>query len=111
LITSEETDSEWLDLLPDSRPTQETTIGDLEEDHRRRALLRGALMELDPREREILVERHLKGEPATLECLSQRYGVSRERVRQIEIRAISKIATAMPTVPKEGLRIAETWAF
>jgi RNA polymerase sigma-32 factor len=86
-----EGDSEWLELLPDERPSQETMIGDLEEGRRRRDLLGDALKKLNPREREIVVERRLKDEPATLEELSHKYAVSRERIRQIEIRAVAKL--------------------
>jgi RNA polymerase sigma-32 factor len=88
-------DSEWLELLPDERPTQETVVGDLEEGRRRRTLLGAALKKLNPREREIVVERRLKDEPATLEELSHRYAVSRERIRQIEVRAVEKLQKAV----------------
>jgi RNA polymerase sigma-32 factor len=90
-----EADSEWLELLPDDRPSQETIIGDLEEARRRRGLLGDALKKLNPREREIVVERRLKDEPATLEELSHRYAVSRERIRQIEVRAVEKLQRAV----------------
>ena len=88
-------DSEWLELLPDERPSQETIVGDLEEGQRRRSLLGAALKKLNPREREIVVERRLKDEPATLEELSHRYAVSRERIRQIEVRAVEKLQKAV----------------
>ncbi len=90
-----EADSEWLELLPDERPSQETVIGDMEEGRRRRDLLGAALKKLNPREREIVVERRLKDEPATLEELSHRYAVSRERIRQIEVRAVEKLQKAV----------------
>jgi RNA polymerase sigma-32 factor len=90
-----EADSEWLEMLPDERPSQETVIGDLEEGRRRRDLLGAALKKLNPREREIVVERRLKDEPATLEELSHRYAVSRERIRQIEVRAVEKLQKAV----------------
>ena len=90
-----EADSEWLELLPDERPSQETVIGDIEEGRRRRDLLGAALKKLNPREREIVVERRLKDEPATLEELSHRYAVSRERIRQIEVRAVEKLQKAV----------------
>ena len=88
-------DSEWLELLPDERPSQEVLVGDLEEGRRRRDLLGAALKKLNPREREIVVERRLKDEPATLEELSHRYAVSRERIRQIEVRAVEKLQKAV----------------
>lgn len=86
---------EWLELLPDERPSQETAIGDFEEGSRRHDLLESALTKLDPREREIVVKRRLIDEPATLGELSQRHAVSRERIRQIEFRAVEKIREAM----------------
>src|SRR5579862_5291270 len=88
-------DSEWLELLPDERPSQEVVVGDLEEGRRRRDLLGAALKKLNPREREIVVERRLRDEPATLEELSHKYAVSRERIRQIEVRAVEKLQKAV----------------
>ena len=82
---------EWLELLPDERPSQETAIGNFEEGSRRRDLLESALTKLNPREREIVVKRRLIDEPTSLEELSQRYAVSRERIRQIEFRAVEKL--------------------
>src|ERR1700744_3860447 len=90
-----EADSEWLEMLPDERPSQETVVGDIEEGQRRRSLLGAALKKLNPREREIVVERRLKDEPATLEELSHKYAVSRERIRQIEVRAVEKLQKAV----------------
>ena len=94
-MLSGDADSEWLELLPDERPTQETIVGDLQEGRRRRDLLGAALKKLNPREREIVVERRLKDEPATFEELSHRYAVSRERIRQIEVRAVEKLQKAV----------------
>jgi RNA polymerase sigma-32 factor len=91
----DDSDSEWLDNVADDRPTQEAIVIDLEEARQQRSLLRAALQKLSPREREILVERHLKDEPATLVELSQRYAVSRERIRQIEMRAVEKLQKAI----------------
>jgi RNA polymerase sigma-32 factor len=62
---------------------------------RRKALLANALRTLNERERHILIERRLKDEPTTLEELSHQYGISRERVRQIEVRAFEKLQRAM----------------
>ena len=84
-------DGEWQDWLEDDTDDQETTLGNHEEFTLRHDLLTDALSTLKVREREILVERRLTEEPATLEFLSQRYGISRERVRQIEVRAFEKI--------------------
>ena len=61
----------------------------------RKALLAGALKTLNERERHILIERRLKDNPTTLEDLSQQYNISRERVRQIEVRAFEKLQKAM----------------
>jgi RNA polymerase sigma-32 factor len=84
-------ENEWLERLPDERPSQEMLIADVEEDLHRRRLLRAALKTLDPREREIVVRRHMEDEPATLQELSCRYAVSCERVRQIEAHAIKRL--------------------
>jgi RNA polymerase sigma-32 factor len=88
-------DGEWIDRVADEQPTQEAVVIDLEAARQQRNLLRAALLKLSPREREILVERHLKDEPATLVELSQRYAVSRERIRQIEMRAVEKVQKAI----------------
>jgi len=90
-----DSDSEWLDMLPDESPSQETLLGERRELQQRRALLDIALKKLNPRERDIIFERRLKDEPSTLEELSHRYAVSRERIRQIEVRAFEKLQRAM----------------
>ncbi|HWI27536.1 MAG TPA: RNA polymerase sigma factor RpoH [Stellaceae bacterium] len=90
-----DSDSEWLDMLPDESPSQETLIGDRKELQQRRLMLDVALKKLNPRERDIIFERRLKDEPSTLEELSHRYAVSRERIRQIEVRAFEKLQRAM----------------
>jgi RNA polymerase sigma-32 factor len=90
-----EGDSEWLEMLPDERPTQETRLADAEEIRLRRHLLDHALKQLKPREREIIFARRIQDEPMTLEELSHRYAVSRERIRQIEVRAFGKLQRAM----------------
>ncbi|MBM3554297.1 MAG: RNA polymerase sigma factor RpoH [Alphaproteobacteria bacterium] len=87
----QEGEGEWQDWLVDESATQETVLGESQEYGRRRRLLEGALARLSERERAILVERRLKDEPATLEDLSGQYGISRERVRQIENRAFDKL--------------------
>lgn len=84
-------DEEWQDWLMDESKNQEEIIGDFEELVRRRNLLNGAMTGLSERERTILVERRLKTRPSTLENLSQSFGISRERVRQIEEHAFVKI--------------------
>ena len=90
-----EGDSEWLEMLPDERPNQETRIADAEEMQLRRHSLDYALKQLKPREREIIFARRIQDEPLTLEELSHRYAVSRERIRQIEVRAFGKLQRAM----------------
>jgi len=90
-----DSDSEWLDMLPDDAPSQETIIGDRKELQQRREMLDVALKKLNPRERDIIFERRLKDQPSTLDELSHRYAVSRERIRQIEMRAFEKLQRAM----------------
>jgi RNA polymerase sigma-32 factor len=84
-------EGEWQDWLVDDAPSQETRLADDQEFGRRHKLLDRAMTTLNPRERKILVERRLKDDPATLEDLSKEFGISRERVRQIEVRAFEKI--------------------
>ena len=88
-------EGEWQDWLVDETESQETAIAEREELDGRKALLAGALKTLNPREQHILRERRLKDNPTTLEELSQHYGISRERVRQIEVRAFEKLQKAM----------------
>ena len=88
-------EGEWQDWLVDDSDSQETTIADHEEMSGRQALLSNALQTLNERERHILTERRLKDEPTTLEELSGHYNISRERVRQIEVRAFEKLQKAM----------------
>lgn len=90
-----DTEGEWQDWLVDENPDQETVAADKEERSNRLALLENAMTELNERERHILTERRLAEPPKTLEELSQEYGVSRERVRQIEVRAFEKIQKHM----------------
>jgi RNA polymerase sigma-32 factor len=86
---------EWQDWLVDTAPSQEALMADHEEyDHRREAL-NGAIGVLNPRERRIFEARRLADEPMTLEDLAAEFGVSRERVRQIEVRAFEKVQSAV----------------
>ncbi|MGB3274052.1 MAG: RNA polymerase sigma factor RpoH [Xanthobacteraceae bacterium] len=88
---------EWQDWLVDHAPSQETVLAESEEyDHRRRALV-GAMKVLNPRERRIFEARRLADDPMTLEDLASEFGVSRERVRQIEVRAFEKVQSAVKT--------------
>ncbi len=88
-------ESEWQDWLADDTADQETRLAEREEMGNRHALLTGAMKDLTDRERDIIQARRLQDEPATLEELSQKYGVSRERVRQIEVRAFEKLQRGM----------------
>ena len=84
-------DSEWQDWLVDKGESQETLLAERDELDKRRNLLRDAMCDLSERERHIITERRLNEDPSTLEQLSQHYGISRERVRQIEVRAFEKL--------------------
>ena len=88
-------DGEWQDWLVDDAESQETELADREELTGRQTLLARALSTLNTRERHILTERRLKDEPTTLEDLSVQYNISRERVRQIEVRAFEKLQASM----------------
>ena len=88
-------EGEWQDWLVDETPDQETVFGEAEEMGKRRDLLADAMQTLNDRERRILTERRLKDDPSTLEDLSKEFGVSRERVRQIEVRAFEKLQKAI----------------
>ena len=94
-------DGEWQDWLVDDTPDQETRYGEFEELDQRRGLLARSMTALTDRERHILQERRLKDEPTTLEDLSKVYGISRERVRQIEVRAFQKLQQSMRTAAAE----------
>lgn len=97
----EDGDSQWQDLLDDDGPLQDERVAEAQERDIRHDLLNEALATLNERERHILTERRLTDDPKTLEDLSQEYGVSRERVRQIEVRAFEKLQKAMLTVAGE----------
>lgn len=88
-------EGEWQDWLVDESESQETVLAEREERGGRNALLASALKTLNERERRILVERRLKDNPTTLEDLSKEYSISRERVRQIEVRAFERLQKAM----------------
>jgi RNA polymerase sigma-32 factor len=91
-----DSESEWQDWLADEEQvSQETVVAENEEKSLRMSLLEEAMVELTDRERHILTERRLKDDPTTLEELASQYGVSRERVRQIEVRAFEKLQKTM----------------
>lgn len=91
----EEGEGEWQDWLVDDQATQEQTLVAAQEGTNRLAALRDALDVLNPRERRIFEARRLADDPITLEDLSSEFGVSRERVRQIEVRAFEKVQEAV----------------
>jgi RNA polymerase sigma-32 factor len=95
-------EAEWQDMLVDEDQDQEGSVADADELAWRRDLLREGLKTLNDREQHILVERRLKDEPKTLEELCQVYSVSRERVRQIEVRAFEKLQKAMIAASANG---------
>ena len=94
-------EGEWMDWLEDDNESQETVLADRQEIEKRSALLGRAMKNLNPRERHILTERRLKEEPSTLEDLSHIYGISRERVRQIEVRAFEKLQKSIRNMATE----------
>jgi RNA polymerase sigma-32 factor len=90
-----DSDDEWQDMLADPTANQETLMAETQERDIRHSLLEKALSTLNSREQAIIRERRLKDEPATLEDLSKAYNISRERVRQIEVRAMEKLQKQM----------------
>ncbi len=97
----DESDSEWQDMLVDEDMDQEERLVERDELTLRQQLLNDAMSVLNDREKHILTERRLKEDPATLEDLSQEYKISRERVRQIEVRAFEKLQKAMKNAMKD----------
>src|SRR5438874_845745 len=96
-----DSEGEWQDWLVDESESQETQLGERQELGLRRDLLEKAMTHLNDRERHILTERRLRDNPTTLEDLSQQYGISRERVRQIEVRAFEKLQKAIKSAAVE----------
>jgi RNA polymerase sigma-32 factor len=96
-----DSEGEWQDWLVDESESQETRLGERQELGLRRDLLEKAMTHLNDRERRILTERRLRDNPTTLEELSQQYGISRERVRQIEVRAFEKLQKAIKSAALE----------
>ncbi len=99
----EEGSGEWQDWLTDDRPLQDETVADTEEAQVRHEMLGEAMESLNEREQHILTERRLTEKPQTLEELSQVYDVSRERIRQIEVRAFEKLQKAMQRIAGDRL--------
>ena len=104
-----ESEGEWQDWLVDESDNQETALVESEELSMRAKLLDKALDKLNERERRVFEARRLRDEPLTLEELSQEFGVSRERIRQIEVRAFEKIQKAVRNAAQAamGPRAAE----
>ena len=101
-------DMEWQDWLADDEPGTAETFANRQELDTRMDLLTRAMEDLSERERHILTERRLIDEPKTLEELSDQYGVSRERIRQIEVRAFEKLQKTMKRLAKEqGLPVGD----
>ncbi len=104
---NEDGDGQWQDSIADTGPLQDEAFADAEERIQRRALLIEAMSTLSEREKQILTDRRLVEEPRTLDDLSQQFGVSRERVRQIEVRAFEKLQKAMLAIAgNQGLLAA-----
>jgi RNA polymerase sigma-32 factor len=97
----DDSEGSWQDFLVDSEPLQDERVADAQESEIRHALLIEAMHALNDRERHILTERRLTDEPKTLEELSQVYDVSRERIRQIEVRAFEKLQKALMNLAGE----------
>ncbi len=98
---NEDGEGQWQDMLEDSGPLQDQTVADAQETTMRHAMLGEAMQSLNEREQHILTQRRLIEDPQTLEELSQHYSVSRERVRQIEVRAFEKLQKAMTRIAGE----------
>jgi RNA polymerase sigma-32 factor len=97
----EDGEGQWQDVLADDNPLQDVMVAEAEEAGMRHELLAEAMQGLNERERHILTERRLIDEPKTLEELSQVYNVSRERVRQIEVRAFEKLQKGIMRIAGE----------
>ncbi len=102
-----ESDLEWQDWLVDDTASQEVQLAEDQELLQRRAMMTEAMKVLTERERQILIERRLTEEPQTLEDLSHKYKVSRERVRQIEARAFEKLQKAIRALSADQARATE----
>jgi RNA polymerase sigma-32 factor len=101
-ITATDSSKEWIEWIQDESDNQEIQLAQKEEAHMRHSLLKEAMDALNKQERDILKKRRLKDNPSTLEELSQEYGVSRERIRQIEKKAFLKISKAIQLKTKDN---------
>ena len=102
----EDGEGQWQDWLQDDAPLQDKIVADEQEANVRHSMLVDAMDDLNDREKHILTERRLTDDPKTLEELSQVYNVSRERVRQIEVRAFEKLQKAMMRIAGEKRLLA-----
>ena len=102
----EDGEGQWQDWLADDSPLQDSVVAEQQEKDVRHDMLMSAMDDLNDREKHILTERRLTDDPKTLEELSQVYGVSRERVRQIEVRAFEKLQKAMMRIAGEKRLLA-----
>jgi RNA polymerase sigma-32 factor len=102
-------EAEWQDWLVDDSDTQDIVVAEADELDHRRSMLEAAMATLTERERHIFTERRLRDDPVTLEDLSKDFGVSRERVRQIEVRAFEKVQRAIRNMTTQDA-IAQTKA-
>ena len=96
-------DGEWQDWLVDDKDSQETILVENQESEMRTGLLGDALSKLNDRERRVIEARKLQDEPATLDDLSKEFNVSRERIRQIEVRAFEKLQKAVKNAAQKAL--------
>ncbi|MEO9167582.1 MAG: RNA polymerase sigma factor RpoH [Aestuariivirga sp.] len=103
LRSDTEGEGEWQDWLVDENDSPETVFAHNEEADQRNSMLKVALQGLSEREREVIEARKLRDEPATLEDLSQKFGVSRERIRQIEVRAFEKLQAGVKAAAAKAL--------
>jgi RNA polymerase sigma-32 factor len=101
-VRADQESGEWQDWLVDESPDQEEQLAERDEMEQRRKFLASALSTLNDRERRIFEARRLSDEPATLEDLSSEFGVSRERIRQIEVRAFEKVQKAVQKAAKSS---------
>ncbi|KQM65959.1 RNA polymerase subunit sigma-70 [Sphingomonas sp. Leaf17] len=102
----EDGEGQWQDWLADDTPLQDSVVAEAQEADVRHTMLVSAMDDLNDREKHILTERRLTDDPKTLEELSQVYGVSRERVRQIEVRAFEKLQKAMMRIAGDKRMLA-----
>ncbi len=96
-------DGEWQDWLVDDKDSQENVLAENQESEMRNGLLGDALTKLNDRERRVIEARKLQDEPATLDDLSKEFNVSRERIRQIEVRAFEKLQKAVKNAAQKAL--------